>query len=108
MYGEGCFTAHRPCMMDHLMWAKICGCRYFPEDVEKKGDPICGCPEDLKFSRISVSRANANSADVSALLNLEPHEKDRVSWHLIMTPKGWRIDDVATSDFPSLKARMSP
>jgi hypothetical protein len=107
MFGEGCFTAHRSCMMDHLTWAKICGCRYFPENVEKKGDPVCGCPEELKFSELSVARANSNSADVSALLNLEPHEKDKATWHLVMTPEGWRIDDVATSDFPSLKARMS-
>jgi hypothetical protein len=107
MFGEGCFTARQPCIMDHLMWARICGCRYFPEDVEKKGDPLCGCPARLKFSELSVALANTNSADVSALLNLEPHEKDKVTWHLVMTPQGWRIDDVATPNIPSLKARMS-
>jgi hypothetical protein len=107
MFGKGCFTEHQPCIVDHMMWARICGCRYFPEDVEKKGDPLCGCSGRLKFSELSVARANTNSADVSALLNLEPHKKDKVIWHLVMTPQGWRIDDVATSDFPSLKARMS-
>jgi hypothetical protein len=108
MFGKGCFTAHRPCLMDHLMWARICGCRYFPEDVQKKGDPLCGCPARPKFSELLVTRANTRSADVSALLNLEPHGKDRITWHLILTPEGWRIDDVATSDIRSLKARMSP
>ena len=107
MFGKGCFTLHRTCIMDHAMWARICGCRYFPDDVEKKGDPLCGCPAKLKFSELSGARTNTNSADVTALLNLEPHEKDRVTWHLVMTPQGWRIDDVATSDVPSLKARMS-
>ena len=107
MFGKGCFTAHRPCIVDHLIWARICGCRYFPDDVQKKGDPLCGCPARPKFSELSVTRANTNSADVSALLNLESHEKDRITWHLIMTPQGWRIDDLATSDIPSLKARMS-
>jgi hypothetical protein len=105
--GNGCFTEHRSCIVDHLMWARICGCRYFPEDVEKKGDPLCGCPAKLKFSELSLARANSNSADVSALLNLDPHEKVKVAWHLVMTPQGWRIDDVATPDFPSLKAEMS-
>jgi hypothetical protein len=107
MFGEGCFTAHRPCIMDHIMWARICGCRYFTEDVERKGDPLCGCPAKLKFSELSVARADTNGADVSAVLNLKPHEKDKVTWHLVMTPHGWRIDDVATPDMPSLKARMS-
>jgi len=23
MFGKGCFTEHRPCMMDHLVWARI-------------------------------------------------------------------------------------
>lgn len=107
MFGKECFTGHRPCFMDHLMWARICGCRYFPDDVQKKGDPLCGCPARPKFSKLSVTRENTNSADVSALLNLDSHEKDRITWHLIMTPQGWRIDDVATPDFPSLKARTS-
>lgn len=107
MFGEGCFTAHRPCLLDHMMWARICGCRYFPEDVKKKGDPLCGCPARLQFSGLSVTKANSNSAEVFALLNLEPNGQSKVSWHLVMTPEGWRVDDVATSDFPSLKAKMS-
>ena len=107
MFGEGCFTAHRACFMDHLVWARICGCRYFPEDVKKKGDPLCGCPAKSTFSGLSVTQANSNSAEVSALLNLEPNGQSKVSWHLVMTPEGWRVDDVATSDFPSLKAKMS-
>jgi hypothetical protein len=107
MFGEGCFTADRPCLLDHLMWARICGCRYFPEDVKQKGDPLCGCPARLKFSGLSVTQVNSNSAKVSALLNLEPNRQSKVSWNLVMTPEGWRVDDVATSDFPSLKAKMS-
>jgi hypothetical protein len=107
MFGKGCFTAHRPCLLDHLMWARICGCRYFPEDGKKKGDPLCGCPARLIFSGLSVTQVNSNSAIVSALLNLEPNRQSKVSWHLVMTPEGWRVDDVATSDFPSLKAKMS-
>lgn len=107
MFGEGCFTAHRGCLIDHLVWARICGCRYFPEDVKKKHDPLCGCPARLTFSGLSVAQASSKRAEVSALLNLEPNGQSKVSWHLIMTPEGWRVDDVATSDFPSLKARMS-
>jgi hypothetical protein len=107
MFGEGCFTAHRVCLIDHMVWARICGCRYFPEDVKHKGDPLCGCPARLTFSGLSVTQVNSNSAKVSALLNLEPNGKSKVSWHLVMTPEGWRVDDVATSDFPSLKAKMS-
>jgi len=108
MFGKGCFTAHQNCVPSHLRWVKICGCRHFPEDVKKKKrDLLCGCPGKLEFSELSVDRANASSADVSALLNLEPHEKDKVTWRLVMTPHGWRIDDVATSDIPSLKARES-
>jgi hypothetical protein len=107
MFGEGCFTAHRACLFDHLVWARICGCRYFPEDVKKKHDPLCGCPAKLRFSGLSVAEATYKSAEVSALLNLEPNGQSKVSWHLVMTSKGWRVDDVSTSDFPSLKARMS-
>lgn len=107
MFGEGCFTAHRVCLIDHLAWARICGCRYFPEDVKKKHDPLCGCPAGLTFSGLSVTRANSRYAEVSALLNLEPNGQSKVSWHLVMTREGWRVDDVATSDFPSLKAEMS-
>ena len=106
MFGEGCFTAHRPCIVDHLMWARICGCRYFPEDVKKQGDPLCGCPARLTFSGLSVVQTSTNSAEVSALLNLEPNRRSKVSWHLILTSEGWRIDDVSTTDFPSLKAKM--
>jgi hypothetical protein len=105
LYGKGCFTAHKTCIVDHLLWAKICGCRYFPEDHEKKDDPLCGCPAKLEYSDLSVSQASANSADVSALLKLDLPAKVRVGWHLILTPKGWRIDDVGTPDIPSLKAR---
>ncbi|MGC2638396.1 MAG: hypothetical protein WA294_14525 [Acidobacteriaceae bacterium] len=104
MFGEGCFTAHRICEVDHLMWARICGCRYFPEDVKKKGDPLCGCPARPTFSGLSVVQMNPNNAEVSALLDLGPSGQSKVSWHLILTPEGWRIDDVTTSDFPSLKA----
>jgi hypothetical protein len=107
MFGKGCFTAQQSCIVDHLMWARVCGCHYFPEDGKKKGGPSCGCPGRLKFSGLSVTQGSANSAEVSALLNLEPHKKSRVSWRLVMTPEGWRVDDVATPDFPSLKAKMS-
>jgi len=107
MFGEGCFTAHRGCLIDHLVWARICGCRYFPEDVKKKHDPLCGCPARFTFSGLSVAQPNSRSAEVSALLNLEPNGQSKVSWHLVMTREGWRVDDVATSDFPSLKTEMS-
>lgn len=107
MFGEGCFTAHRPCVVDHLMWARICGCRYFPEDVRKERDPLCGCPARLTFSRLSVTHANSKSAEVSALLNFEPHRQSKVSWHLVMTPEGWRVNNVTSPDFPSLRAKMS-
>ena len=52
MFGKGCFTAHRSCPVDHIVWARICGCHYFLEDVKKKGDPYCGCPAGLKFSKV--------------------------------------------------------
>jgi hypothetical protein len=107
MFGKGCFTTHKPCLMDHLMWTRICGCRHFPEDVKKEHDPLCGCPARLTFSGLSVVRANPESAEVSALLNLDPYGKSKVSWHLVMTAEGWRVDDVTTPDFPSLKAQMS-
>jgi hypothetical protein len=100
MFGEGCFTTHRLCIIDHGMWARICGCR-------NSGATTCGCPGKLKFSELSVARADSNSADVSALLNLEPNRKDKVTWRLVMTSQGWRIDDVVTPDIPSLKAKMS-
>ncbi len=107
MLGEGCLTANQTCVMDHLLWARICGCRYFPEDVEKKGTPLCGCPARLTFSGLSVVQTNSNNVEVSALLNLEPNQPSKVSWQLMLTSEGWRIDDVTTSDFPSLKAQMS-
>ena len=107
LYGKGCFTEHKTCIVNHIMWAKICGCRYFPEDHEKKDDPLCGCPAKLEYSELSVSRASTSSADISALLKVDSHTRVRVSWHLVMTPKGWRIDDVSTPDVPSLKARES-
>lgn len=107
MFGKGCFTAHRLCLLDHMMWARICGCRYFPEDVKHQHDPLCGCPARLIFSGLSVTQVTSKSAKVSALLNLGPNGQSKVSWHLVMTPEGWRVDDVATSDFPSLRAKMS-
>lgn len=52
-------------------------------------------------------RGTSFASVVSALLNLEPHGNSEVSWHLIMTPEGWRVDDVTTPDFPSLRAMGS-
>jgi hypothetical protein len=31
---------------------------------------------------------------------------DKLTWHLVKTAQGWRIDEVTTSDFPSLKAYL--
>jgi hypothetical protein len=67
---------------------------------------LCGCPENPRFSKLSVTFANTQHADVSAFLSLERGREDRVVWHLIMTFQGWRIDDVVTPDSPSLKADM--
>jgi hypothetical protein len=83
-----------------------------PGDVGKlDGDPICDCqdpgdPGQLKVSSIDLSATTPSrmKAAVRFTIVAEPRA---ITLILIKTQAGWRIDDIATKEIPSLRAFLS-
>jgi hypothetical protein len=75
-------------------------------DVGKlDGDPICDCqdPEGLKLTDVQIIRQQDTA---TAKVNLQFPSESRlrhIRLRLILLPQGWRIDDIATDDTPSLR-----
>jgi len=84
-------------IVDHLMWARVCGCRFDRNDHV----PLCGDCRGIKLSNASTKMTSEETVDVT----FRNHD-DELTWHLLKTSKGWRIDDVSTADFPSLNAYL--
>ena len=69
-------------------------------------DPICNCQdsEGLQLKALAVANADATHASALATLTFPSEPKPRtVEFFLLRTTAGWRIDDIKTSDIPSLR-----
>jgi Protein of unknown function (DUF3828) len=69
-------------------------------------DPICNCqdPAGLQLAALAVTNADATHASGLATLKFPGEPKPRtVQFFLLRTAAGWRIDDIKTSDIPSLR-----
>jgi hypothetical protein len=74
-------------------------------DVGKlDGDPICDCQD---WDKLSIFKLDlAKTGDKTALANVtitNMGSQVPLKLFLLWTPKGWRIDDISSSDMPSLK-----
>jgi hypothetical protein len=69
------------------------------------GDPICDCqdPDGLKLTTLQVTAQTPRIATAAVTLTFPPHEVTHLRLNLVLLPTGWRIDDIATSDTPSLR-----
>jgi hypothetical protein len=78
-----------------------------PGDVPAlDGDPICDCqdPGGLHLAALDVASAGADRASARATLQFPGEKSARtIRLSLLLTPSGWRVDDVATHDTPSLR-----
>jgi hypothetical protein len=73
---------------------------------ELDADPICACqdPEGLQVVRLQISRRGNNRAIAFVTLN---SAVGVVRLSLVATKAGWRIDDIAENDTPSLRKFLS-
>jgi hypothetical protein len=74
------------------------------------GDPICDCqdpghPGQLKVQSIALSASTPASLKATVGFVIV-HDPRTVTLLLLKTPSGWRIDDIATKDTPSLRALL--
>ena len=70
------------------------------------GDPICDCqdPGGLHLVALTVNPVDSSHASAVATLRFPGESKpDIITLSLLATPAGWRVDDVATADTPSLR-----
>ena len=70
------------------------------------GDPICDCQDSdgLHLAALTVTPAGPDRASAQATLRFPGETSPEVvRLALLMTPQGWRVDDTATADTPSLR-----
>jgi len=73
---------------------------------ELDGDPICDCqdPDGLHLVSLAVNPVDSTHASAIATLRFPGESKPSlITLSLLATPAGWRVDDVATADTPSLR-----
>jgi len=71
------------------------------------GDPICDCqdPDGLRLAGLSVNPDGPTHATALATLKFPGESSPQiVRLTLLLTPQGWRVDDTATTDMPSLRS----
>ena len=68
-------------------------------------DPVCDCQDDggLKLTDVHVTMRGTGRALATAVLSYPDPAKTEVQLSLLWTQRGWRIDDIATKDVPSLR-----
>ena len=68
------------------------------------GDPVCQCqdPDGLKATVADVAQDGTDRAKVRVSIGLAGYEPRAATFSLVRTKAGWRIDDVASADEPSL------
>jgi Protein of unknown function (DUF3828) len=79
-------------------------------DIPKlEGDPICDCQDSagLTISGLHVTLATPDHADIQLIIHLSGEKPRPITFHLLHIPAGWRIDDIATKDTPSLRAYLT-
>jgi hypothetical protein len=70
------------------------------------GDPICDCqdPDGLHLVALVVNPVDSSHASAVATLRFPGESKPSIiTLSLLATTAGWRVDDVATADMPSLR-----
>jgi len=69
------------------------------------GDPICDCqdPDGLKLSSVLIADNTGHAAVAAVTLLFPPNSVTHLRLRLVLLPEGWRVDDVETTDMPSLR-----
>jgi len=72
------------------------------------GDPICDCQDfqGLRLISLAVTPVDATHASASVAFQVfadDPKSVRSLRLSLVRTPQGWRIDDIASADIPSLR-----
>jgi len=74
-------------------------------DVGKlDGDPICDCQdwEKLSITKLDITKGGNTTALANVTIS-NMGQPNLIKLSLLWTPSGWRIDDISTTDTPSLK-----
>jgi len=68
-------------------------------------DPICACQdnEGLHLQTLTIVSTSSSTADAIATLRFIGPQDPKITYHLVLTPSGWRINDISTNDIPSLR-----
>lgn len=71
-------------------------------------DPVCSCqdPDGVKVVNLRISAENQGRALAAMTFRFPQPTARTVVLELLSTREGWRIDDVSTSDVPSLRAYL--
>jgi hypothetical protein len=72
------------------------------------GDPICDCQdfEGLRLTTLTVTAVGETRASASVTFQVfadDPKSVRSLLLSLVRTPLGWRVDDIASADTPSLR-----
>jgi hypothetical protein len=72
------------------------------------GDPVLDCQDCSPLTHVAVTIAGEAPGKAAADARFNVAGDDRtMRYDLVMTPRGWRIDDVHSSDTPSLRAYLA-
>ena len=72
-------------------------------------DPICICQDSLGSSleKLQLTPHAPNRSDANVSLLFQGKEQIILTLHLLLTPAGWRVDDISSPDMPSLRKFLS-
>ena len=74
-----------------------------------EGDPICNCQDSagLIVSNLQMTPPADGHSDAVIALRVAGSKQRKITLHLLLTPAGWRIDDISTKDLPSLRTYLA-
>jgi hypothetical protein len=74
-------------------------------------DPICACqdPDGLKLTDLSIKEDGPQQATAFVTLQFgASSDRTSLQLNLLWAPSGWRIDDIASPECPSLRGPLAP
>jgi len=68
-------------------------------------DPICACQDwhGLHVIELEITRTRRSRAAADVVVGYAAGTKQTIRLSLLQTPRGWRVDDVSTTDVASLR-----
>jgi len=72
-------------------------------------DPICACqdPDGLHVLKLEITPLGPKRMAAEVLVGYAAGTKQTIRLSLLQTPRGWRVDDVSTTDVASLRKLLN-